>query len=420
MSSGSQTLPGTTVKRRPLSAVGFIATPVAPARAVVGALGQIGRIAVNGGVRVCTRPAAMLAAVTVACLLGTSAAGALQSKCIVRKNKCMAKTVASMLKCYEKAETPGKNPDPNANACLGKADEKFTGGSDPAGGCFAKLESKPSNDCVTYDDALGAEGAIFNCVNQLVFAIDPNQSQSLCGVGKDKCVGKKLARILKCQQKAETPGKPTEPNAKGCVDKAVSKYDGGLDPSKGCFVTLENESGSDCQVQGLPLNNQAQLEAIVDGSCVGAFVAVLAPPCGTFISAWGTLGSGTGQFDHPAGVAVEASGNVFVADTSNNRIKKFDNAGGFLTAWGSSGTGNGQFDRPVRVAVDTNGNVFVSDSANNRIQKFDNAGGFLAAWGSFGTGNGQFDGPDGVAVDTKRHVFVADTNNNRIQKFACP
>ena len=92
----------------------------------------------------------------------------------------------------------------------------------------------------------------------------------------------------------------------------------------------------------------------------------------------------------------------------------------FLTAWGSAGTGNGQFSVPQGVATHASGDVFVADSGNNRIQKFDNNGVFVTAWGSAGSGNGQFAFPQGVATDANGHVFVADRLNNRVQKFACP
>ena len=141
---------------------------------------------------------------------------------------------------------------------------------------------------------------------------------------------------------------------------------------------------------------------------------------GTFLTTWGTSGSGNGQFRRPVGVAVDGSGNVFVADTDNARIQKFDSGGTFLTTWGTFGSANGQFMTPVGVAVDGSGNVFVTDFDNNRIQKFDNGGTFLTTWGTFGSGNGQFAAPLGVAVDGSRNVFVAEAGNNRIQKFACP
>ena len=93
----------------------------------------------------------------------------------------------------------------------------------------------------------------------------------------------------------------------------------------------------------------------------------------------------------------------------------------FVTKWGSLGSGDGQFNGPIGLAVDGSGNVFVADTINNRIQKFDNTGTFVTTWGCLGSGDGQFNGPGGVAVErSSGNVFVAENRNNRIQKFACP
>jgi len=163
---------------------------------------------------------------------------------------------------------------------------------------------------------------------------------------------------------------------------------------------------------------------------------------GGYLTKWGSSGTGEGQFNYlysnvPMGIAVDSSGNVFVTDTANNRIQKFDTNGNFITMWGwgvatganqfetctSScqagvyGSSDGQFKNPMGVTVDSSGNVFVVDTYNNRIQEFTSAGGFITKWGSYGTGNGQFWNPAGVAVDSSDNVYVADTSNKRIQKF---
>ena len=69
------------------------------------------------------------------------------------------------------------------------------------------------------------------------------------------------------------------------------------------------------------------------------------------------------------------------------------------------------------VAVDSAGYVYVADTYNDRIQKFDSAGKFITKWGTKGNSTGQFHGPQGVAVDSAGYVYVADTYNDRIQKF---
>ena len=106
----------------------------------------------------------------------------------------------------------------------------------------------------------------------------------------------------------------------------------------------------------------------------------------SFLRAWGEFGSGNGRFDYPYGIAIDDSDNVYVADTYNDRIQKFDPNGGFLTKWGTSGSGDGQFSWPSMIAIDSSGNVYVSDWDNFRIQKFDPNGAFITKWGTEGDG----------------------------------
>ena len=151
---------------------------------------------------------------------------------------------------------------------------------------------------------------------------------------------------------------------------------------------------------------------------------------GRFLTMWGEYGEGNGQFDflwqgiHFGAVAVDASGNVYVAD-ANSRVQKFDSNGKFLLKWGSPGNGDGQFalHSHLSVAVDPVGNVYISDEDNSSIQKFDSNGQFLLKWGTKGNGDGQFGednswrGPEGIAVDSQGNVYVADPAHYRIQKF---
>ncbi|MEO0074431.1 MAG: SMP-30/gluconolactonase/LRE family protein, partial [candidate division WOR-3 bacterium] len=138
---------------------------------------------------------------------------------------------------------------------------------------------------------------------------------------------------------------------------------------------------------------------------------------GNFITMWGSMGSGDGQFWQPEGVAVDPAGNVYVADSRNNRIQKFTAAGNYLGQWGSYGQGDGQFSNPKGIAVDAAGNVYVSDAENHRIQKFTATGVFVTKWGSRGSGDGQFNGPYGLTTDSAGNLYVADRWNSRIQKF---
>jgi DNA-binding beta-propeller fold protein YncE len=141
---------------------------------------------------------------------------------------------------------------------------------------------------------------------------------------------------------------------------------------------------------------------------------------GTFLSKFGAPGIGNGQFlpASAAGVAVDSAGNVYVVDKLSNRVQKFNSAGTFVASWGTAGNGNGQFSAPTGIAVDpSSGSVYVADTGNNRIQKFTSSGVYVYQWGTVGTGDGSFASPSGVAVDSNGDVYVADSGNSRIQKF---
>lgn len=140
-------------------------------------------------------------------------------------------------------------------------------------------------------------------------------------------------------------------------------------------------------------------------------------PAGGFILKWGTNGTGNGQFGGTYGVATDAAGNVYVVDHPNNRIQKFTSAGAYLAQWGSGGNGNGQFALPLGVAVDPSGNVYVTDANNSRVQKFTSNGAYLTQWGTAGNGPGQFNGLNLIAADATG-VYVTETGNDRVQKFS--
>jgi sugar lactone lactonase YvrE len=119
-----------------------------------------------------------------------------------------------------------------------------------------------------------------------------------------------------------------------------------------------------------------------------------------------TLGSG---FFTPSGVAVDGSGNVFVADHGSNAVKEILAAGGYTTV-NTLGSG---FNQPYSVAVDGSGNVFVADTDNNAVKEILAAGGYTTV-NTLGSG---FNQPEGVAVDSSGNVIVADTFNNAVVKM---
>ncbi|MBL7992295.1 MAG: IPT/TIG domain-containing protein, partial [Candidatus Kapabacteria bacterium] len=138
------------------------------------------------------------------------------------------------------------------------------------------------------------------------------------------------------------------------------------------------------------------------------------------------------QFSHPAGVALQRNGTIIVADVSNNRIRQVTAAGDVSTV-GGNGTagyadgwqGDAQFSAPSAVAVDAAGNIYVADAGNNRIRKISPFGlvTTIAGSGAAGYADGvgvaaQFNAPAGVAVDGYGNVFVSDQMNQRIRKIA--
>lgn len=145
---------------------------------------------------------------------------------------------------------------------------------------------------------------------------------------------------------------------------------------------------------------------------------------GALVAKWGSYGEGDGQFNLAAGVAVDNSGNVYVADGgpsgTNQRIQKFTSDGRFLMKWGSPGTGDGQFQNIFGIAVDSQGNVYASDlnSVSARIQKFSSAGTFLQSWGGAGSGESEIGNAAGLVVDASANIYVADHGYDRVLKFS--
>lgn len=135
-----------------------------------------------------------------------------------------------------------------------------------------------------------------------------------------------------------------------------------------------------------------------------------------FVTSWGSSGTGNGNFDGPWGVAVDSSGNVYVTDTLNNRVQKFDSSGNFLTSWDTYG-GGFSLSSPHGIAVDSSDNVFVADSDNDYIHKYDSSGNYLASWGGTGSGSGQLDNPWDIDIDSSDNLYVAEAGNGRVQKF---
>ncbi len=172
--------------------------------------------------------------------------------------------------------------------------------------------------------------------------------------------------------------------------------------------------------------------ATVGSPVSGGMVTTLA---GSANAQWGSSDgtASAARFYDPNGVAVDSAGNVYVADTQNEDIRKISRSGIVTTLAGSagqSGSSNGtgsaaMFDWPHSVAVDSAGNVYVADQFNQEIRKITPSGvvatlaGSAGQYGSSdGTGSAaSFYTPEGVAVDSAGNVYVADAGKDVIRKI---
>ena len=124
-----------------------------------------------------------------------------------------------------------------------------------------------------------------------------------------------------------------------------------------------------------------------------------------------------GDFAKPAGVAVDAEGNLYVADTMNNRIEIFDADGQFISTFGKEGDGPGYFARPKGVAIDGDGHIWVADGVQDRVQVFNKEGQLLISFGGHGLLPGQFQGLVSISIDKRNRVFTTEIFPGRAQEF---
>ena len=155
-----------------------------------------------------------------------------------------------------------------------------------------------------------------------------------------------------------------------------------------------------------PLNLRVENNAAREYS--GGSPPVIAPD-----RVFGGPGVGTGQLAEPRGLANDAAGNLYVADTKNSRIQVFDANGAFVRSIGTPGSADGQLKEPCGVAVGPDGTIVVADTWNHRIARFAADGTWLGAWTDPQRG---FFGPRSVVL-SRGLLYVADTGNKRIVRF---
>lgn len=243
-------------------------------------------------------------------------------------------------------------------------------------------------------------------------------------------------------------GEPTEiiespggKEAAGSTRKTVKEYDPAGRPTTikqiGGGTHLSPSQTVYDKDTGMPVEQKRICEPI---ECNGGF---------SYSSAFGESGSGTGQFNHPAGVAVDSKGNLWVVDKANSRIEQFTEGGGSPKAFSSLGSTGGKLSSPSGIVIDPSGNIWVTDTGNTRVQEFNEKGDFVATFGtnvnktkveSGGTTaeknlctaasknvcqagtpgglEGQMKEPMGIAASAGGNLFVVEKGNGRVEKFS--
>ncbi len=132
----------------------------------------------------------------------------------------------------------------------------------------------------------------------------------------------------------------------------------------------------------------------------------------------GKEGSGDGELKAPQGIHIDAKNRIWVADTGNNRIQRFNSSLAFVSKFGTEGSGDGQLKSPTAIAADFQERLWVADSGNNRAQKFDLDGNYLDQLGEKGAGKGQLEAPHAVALPAAQKVLLLDSGNARVQSWS--
>jgi DNA-binding beta-propeller fold protein YncE len=132
---------------------------------------------------------------------------------------------------------------------------------------------------------------------------------------------------------------------------------------------------------------------------------------GNYIKSWGKEGTDEDELLRPTGIAVNSKNDIYVVDSGNLRVKVYSNLGVFL----------GIMDKPenmglpVDVAVGPDDSVWIIDKI--RVYEYSADGTFIGSWGERGSKDGEFGNPKSIAIDTNGFIYIADRANKRIQKF---
>ncbi len=129
-------------------------------------------------------------------------------------------------------------------------------------------------------------------------------------------------------------------------------------------------------------------------------------------------GKGEGEFNGPRGIAIDQYGNIYVVDTNNSRIVKFDPDGKYLFSFGREGGAKGEFYKPRGIGIDSRDLLYVADTFHSKVQIFTLDGVYKGEFGRPGKGKGQFARTRYISFDRKNNIYVTDYNNGRVQVFS--
>jgi RHS repeat-associated protein len=194
-----------------------------------------------------------------------------------------------------------------------------------------------------------------------------------------------------------------------------------------------SEKGQYVEPDGITINQSTSNVYVADG---GAGRVDVLSETGTVLKEIGSKGTGVGQMADPVAVALDPSGDIWVADRTGQRVEEFNKEGTFVKAfgWGVSkgeeklevcttsckegkaGSGEGQFNEPTGI-VYTDGYLHIVDAGNDRLEKFSTAGEYSGHAASAGSGDGQLSHPQGITAGPGGNMYVADSGNDRIEEF---
>jgi DNA-binding beta-propeller fold protein YncE len=267
-----------------------------------------------------------------------------------------------------------------------------------------------------------------------------------CGSGRDVAVADAADRVLAdCERVDGTPPTPP-PRSEGLAvssvwriqvstpDSRMNLYNIALANGRLHLVDVAADQVALYSLEGRRLlrfgstgSGPGQFRFLAGGSRVGGadaaadgaiYVADSAnarvqkfDPTGRFVLEWGRVGTDPGEFGRVVDVEVESQGSVLALDDIGRRIQRFDESGRLLGAVGSG------LDNPGFVDLDTDGSIVVPEFGQHAMKRFSANGALLATWGSRGSAVGQFDRPVAAAADGRGAVFVAEIGNARVQRF---